>query len=408
MPCGCQSACGCNIVGDGVTTSVVRVGDEFMVSATQVVAGLADTDCISLTVDESGTLMATPIIDPADHSVILECTGDGLAAEVRVDEASTAIVSVSADGLRVDVPPADASDGTGQPGDYIFHAGVGSRSNAIDADGSAVSRAGYPALWDALSLYAEAASRNTLDPQINGISSTRFIEPGMVVEATGFPAGTVVLTVDSSTSITLDQPSTDSGSDTEVRVYPHGAGDGILTFNVPDMSRRYPLGWDYGGLTTELGETGGAENYTPTLANLPRHNHLAAVTDPGHDHGGSTGSGDAHSHEAGSGAASDFVTIEEPVTGADFVSIPTTAGLGGGATSASNVSIPTYPGPGGAGNIDYQQGNRDVTSVHAAHSHTIPPDGTGVTVAIGQTGSLAPTPIDTMSPYLVGRWMVHT
>lgn len=52
-------------------------------------------------------------------------------------------------------------------------------------------------------------------------------------------------------------------------------GDGLNTFNVPDFRGRIPVGAGQGpGLSNvNLGEMGGVENRTLTLANMPAHNH---------------------------------------------------------------------------------------------------------------------------------------
>ncbi|MDW5597651.1 tail fiber protein [Conexibacter stalactiti] len=55
----------------------------------------------------------------------------------------------------------------------------------------------------------------------------------------------------------------------------YGAGDGVRTFNVPDLSGRAAIGAGSGtGLTTRApGSRGGAENHTLTLNEIPWHNH---------------------------------------------------------------------------------------------------------------------------------------
>jgi microcystin-dependent protein len=80
----------------------------------------------------------------------------------------------------------------------------------------------------------------------------------------------------------------------------YGAGDGSLTFNLPDLRGRVVAGQDdmggssanrltglSGGLNGDtLGATGGAETHTLTTAELAVHNH--GITDPGHIHTTST------------------------------------------------------------------------------------------------------------------------
>jgi microcystin-dependent protein len=64
----------------------------------------------------------------------------------------------------------------------------------------------------------------------------------------------------------------------------YGAGDGVNTFNVPDLRGRKVLGAGQGnGLTNRnLADIGGAETHTLTSNEMPVHNH--GVTDPGHAH----------------------------------------------------------------------------------------------------------------------------
>ena len=76
----------------------------------------------------------------------------------------------------------------------------------------------------------------------------------------------------------------------------YGSGDGLLTFNLPDLRGRAPIGSGSGaGLTSRaLGATGGAETVTLDATMIPGHTHTGTVnsagahahtvTDPGHAH----------------------------------------------------------------------------------------------------------------------------
>lgn len=57
-------------------------------------------------------------------------------------------------------------------------------------------------------------------------------------------------------------------------------GDGQSTFALPDLRGRFPLGAGQGpGLSPRTqGETGGAEQYTLTVAQLPAHTHPLAAS----------------------------------------------------------------------------------------------------------------------------------
>jgi microcystin-dependent protein len=71
-----------------------------------------------------------------------------------------------------------------------------------------------------------------------------------------------------------------------------GAGDTTTTFNVPDLRQKTVVG--VGTNTTNnyaLGGTGGEENHTLTVNEIPAHTH--EITDPGHFHGQGGTSGGA-------------------------------------------------------------------------------------------------------------------
>jgi hypothetical protein len=428
MPCGCTSACGCNLV-PGENVSIDRLGDTFTISATGAIVGVESTDCIDLVIDVDKVLSASPILSPDPTSVDLECTPSGIAASVVVDPSSTAIVTEGPDGLRVDIPPAPGGGGEIRPGDLIFVASVGFRPEAIDADGQEVLRASYPACHDALSLIHPAGERIAGDPTITGINNTRFVEVGMPLEATGFPFGTTVAGK-TGTTITASLPADDSGVDTEVRVYPWGNGDGIDTFNVPDMNRRYPRGYDYIG-GDELGtlDEGGT---TIGLGNLPEHDHPATAStsvtiagaatgisatgsDSGHVHG-IDASGN-HQHD-GAGANHDFIVENSTV---DYVYLDvvavnldtantfrmTTNGLEGGDSYKPNREGNTYP----AGNHDHggatDSGTANITVgiTDPGHGHAGSTAATTVDVELGG-GVADPDPIEVEPRNATARWMV--
>jgi len=94
----------------------------------------------------------------------------------------------------------------------------------------------------------------------------------------------------------------------------YGVGDGLTTFNVPDMCGRVPVGLDVAdahlSAADALGETGGEENHTLTTAEMPAHTHKighgVSLAGGAYSHGlcesgtsyntSSTGGGGAHNN----------------------------------------------------------------------------------------------------------------
>ena len=64
-----------------------------------------------------------------------------------------------------------------------------------------------------------------------------------------------------------------------------GVGNGVTTFNVPDLRRRVTMGAggveNGNGIGTDVGDEGGEETHTLTLARIPSHGHA----NPSHGHG---------------------------------------------------------------------------------------------------------------------------
>lgn len=87
----------------------------------------------------------------------------------------------------------------------------------------------------------------------------------------------------------------------------YGIGDGVSTFNVPDVRGRGRFGKDNMGGTSAnrltgtvsgldgdtLGAVGGAEAVTLTISQIPSHSHggTTGSTDPSHTHASGTGAG---------------------------------------------------------------------------------------------------------------------
>ena len=375
MACGCIGTCSCNIIGDGETADVVKNGDTFVVSALPLVKSIADTACIDLSVTPDGELSADPILDPDGSSVVLECGPDGLTGDVVIDPSSTADVSVTPDGLRVNVPPPDPTPDATPAGTLRATAAIGTDVGWADADGSEVSRDLFEELHDALSLVSTTGIRTMGSAQITGIL-TRGLGPGMPAEISGFSAGLVVVSIDSATALTVDSTALTSGADTEVRVYPHGNGDGGTTFNLPLVEDDAYLKQLADG--EAIGASSGDNAPTLTNGQMPPHEHPGTTaTDSGHGHGASAlsstsvGPDGAHAHGGGSANDSDFVTVDHGIGGADYRAVPIVSGgviVGTAVAPTQVVSIPTIAVAGG-GIVVRQQTNRAATNTTGTHNH---------------------------------------
>jgi len=84
----------------------------------------------------------------------------------------------------------------------------------------------------------------------------------------------------------------------------YGAGDGLTTFNLPDIRQRFILGKALAGTGAVLGSTGGAidhdhtgGSHTHTIASQAGHQHTAGtLVGPSHSHAAGTLAGGSHSH----------------------------------------------------------------------------------------------------------------
>jgi len=152
-------------------------------------------------------------------------------------------------------------------GTMIAHAGFTAPTNYAFAYGQAVSRTTYAALFSALTL-AQTGSISSGSPTITGLADTTQIGYAMPVEAIGISPGTTILGCTSSTcTMSANASVTRSGT---ITFFAYGAGDGSLTFNLPDMRGRTARGRD------NLGGT--AANVTQTSTTISTTSASASAT----------------------------------------------------------------------------------------------------------------------------------
>lgn len=120
----------------------------------------------------------------------------------------------------------------------------------------------------------------------------------------------------------------------------YGAGDGSSTFNVPNLTRRFPVGSDTSSPTLYgLGVSGGEENHVLTTAELAAHSHTLTISasqpahshgDNGHAHvGANHAHGDDHAHVVTAGQGNHSHTIDLQVV----------SSFGSGAAAAAHGQV---------------------------------------------------------------------
>lgn len=94
-------------------------------------------------------------------------------------------------------------------------------------------------------------------------------------------------------------------------------GDGRTTFALPDLRGRAAVGEGQGpGLSPrQLGQKSGTETTTLTAANLPSHNHVAALKHAGETNVSGTGTGKLLASDTRGGVALPTVYADGPATG---------------------------------------------------------------------------------------------
>jgi len=116
----------------------------------------------------------------------------------------------------------------------------------------------------------------------------------------------------------------------------YGSGDGSLTFGIPNLESRFPIGYD-GGSSYALAGTGGAITDTPTLSGTNAGTSITEAQMPSHTHD-SWGSGwPTGSWTGGTGTSQSSVTQ----TGGSLVSTSTLRTL---STGSGNTHTHTWTG----------------------------------------------------------------
>jgi microcystin-dependent protein len=176
----------------------------------------------------------------------------------------------------------------------------------------------------------------------------------------------------------------------------YGAGDGLATFNLPDLRQRFPLGMASSGTGSTLGGTGGAidhtHNFTPA-GNVSQPTFIGSAgttasdgvdhvhSGPSHTHdvdigAFASGAGSAHSHTySGVIAHTHSLTAETSIAGAHTHTMPNG---GSGQAGTDNGGGTFASSPNSYGNLAAQGSNSS-----GAHGHTL----TGTTDSSGSASA---------------------
>lgn len=208
----------------------------------------------------------------------------------------------------------------GLVGDWF---GLGSPPSLwVYAKGDLVSRVTLVDLFNVLAPSLAAVVSNTSN-SVTGIADTTGWAIGWALEGTGVPNGTTISAITGPTSISMSNPANANG--TAIRVFPYGNGDGLNTFQLPNLNGRVTAGLDTAGTTlaggTKIGVILGDDTHTLLVTEMPSHDHDYAQV--AHDHpvaggtlGGTnpSGSDTLGGHSPAFGATIDVQPVEANIT----------------------------------------------------------------------------------------------
>jgi len=154
------------------------------------------------------------------------------------------------------------------------------------AYGQAVSRTTYAQLLAAITISTTTGNCVSSSTTVSGFADTSQLRVGAPIEASCLPTGDTVASIVNGTSITVAVAATATGTFT-VTAFPWGNGDGVSTFNLPDLRGRVLPGADamggtaasrltstyYGASASAPGVAGGTQSEQAStsiaLSNIP-------------------------------------------------------------------------------------------------------------------------------------------
>lgn len=227
------------------------------------------------------------VLDAAGRGIIF---GQGNYRQVVKDKNGVQIWDSFTSASGSSAPSGATGTDTAPVGSVMAFSGFVVPTNWALSYGQPLVRVTYPDLLTAITISNNAITCTASSVTLTGFVSTAQIRLGAPIEATCLPSNTTIATIAGPTSVTVNNAAVSSGVVTAV-VFPWGNGDGVSTFNVPDLRGRVLPGADAMGgtaasrLTTATnangwnrpGSGGGVETQTLTTPNLPAYTPSGAV-----------------------------------------------------------------------------------------------------------------------------------
>lgn len=234
-------------------------------------------------------------------------------------------------------------------------------SNYAFTAGQELSRTTYSVLLSAIT-FTQSVTCSSGSPTINTVADTTQLNIGAAVEAACLPIGSLIVSKTSST-VTLNNNASVSTT-VSATFFPHGNGNGVTTFNVPNyrgvaLVGRCNMGGSACSTITSpyytdpnsLNGAGGSQNSTLITANLPPYTPAGTnvVTNGAITNGAITVNGAASDHtptttgqttagsNAGSYGLASLTASQATTTQATTTSVFTGSAQGGISTPVSNI-----------------------------------------------------------------------
>lgn len=218
----------------------------------------------------------------------------------------------------------------------------------LELDGSVISTVTYSGLFAVMSI-SSSGTRTNGSPSVTSIASTATFKAGYYIFGTGIAAGTTILSIDSSTSITMSGNASSSGTSSFfVSPWPMNTG----TVTLPDFTT--------------------AGRYRRSRTSSTAVGQVQAGDVGGHTHNisGSTATEAAHTHGFSVTSGTESATHTHTVSGIQQVAGNNNNNGGGGGAFAAMASSTTSFGS-TSESATHTHSVSGTTAAGSAHSHTI-------------------------------------